>query len=231
MGLWSDERSRAEYVAQVRGRLTACFDTLASAETSRVYFPPDLVQFTGDDTYVDAGAFDGDSLESFVEAASGRFRLAVAYEPDPDNFSSLLARIGGRLAAYRSRVSARRQAVADAPGIVSFLTRQGMSSRPGANGLQVPAITLDSLLEEGIVPTYMKFDVEGFEPAALAGAKRVIGSHSPTLSVCVYHRQEHLWTLPLAIHAMNSRYCYYLRPYGFVWDEVCYAIPRAERLG
>jgi FkbM family methyltransferase len=225
MDLWADERSRAEYVGQVLARLTARFDAILPPESSRQYFPPDLVSFSGEDVYVDAGAFDGDSLESFIEAASGQFRHAVAYEPDPENFRKLSARVNVALAAHQSRLSVRQQALSDARATVSFIADQGMSSRLGSGNVQVEAITLDSLLDEGLIPTYMKFDVEGSEPSVLRGATRTISGHSPTLAVCVYHKSDHLWTLPLAIHRMNSDYAYHLRPYGFIWEEVCYATP------
>lgn len=226
MELWADDRSRIEYVGQIKARLAADFTGIYRALQNGEYFPSDLVSFGGDDVFVDAGAFDGDSLASFIEVTAGKFRLVVAYEPDPANYRKLCARLAGQLAGYQARVSARQQAVSDHSGTVPFLTDQGMSSRPGAEGLSVPAVTIDSLQDEGIEPTYMKFDVEGYEPEALAGAARTIGGLSPTLAVCVYHRQEHLWTLPLAIHALNPNYHFHLRPYGFIWDEVCYAIKR-----
>jgi FkbM family methyltransferase len=231
MDLWADERSGAEYAGQVLARLATRFDGVAPRDPGREYFPSDLVSFSGEDVFVDAGAFDGDSLESFIEAASGKFRYAVAYEPDPENYRKLRARVEGPLAVHQSRLSARRQAVSDVAGVVSFLADQGMSSRPGAEGLEVEAVALDSLLEEGIVPTYMKFDVEGFEPWALKGAAGTITRYSPTLAVCVYHKQDHLWTLPLAVHDLNPNYRYHLRPYGFIWDEVCYAIPDGSKPG
>jgi FkbM family methyltransferase len=228
MDLWADDLSRAEYVGQVLARLAARFDGIALREESGEYFPLDLVSFSGDDVFVDAGAFDGDSLEAFIEAVSGKYSYAVAYEPDPENYRKLRARIDGPLAGHQSRLSARQQAVSDGPGLVPFLADQGMSSRFGPEGVLVESVALDSLMEEEIIPTYMKFDVEGFEPLAIKGAAGTITRHSPTLAVCVYHKQDHLWSLPLAVHDLNPDYRYHLRPYGFIWDEVCYAIPRRK---
>jgi len=76
----------------------------------------------------------------------------------------------------------------------------------------------------------MKFDVEGFETQAIGGAARTIADHQPALAVCVYHKQDHLWMLPLAVHRMNPSYRFHLRPYGFIWEEVCYAIPPHRRI-
>jgi hypothetical protein len=69
-------------------------------------------------------------------------------------------------------------------------------------------------------------DIEGSEPAALRGAARTIAGHAPVLSICVYHSQDHLWSIPLQIKAMHADYRMYLRPFvPESWDLVCYAIP------
>jgi len=52
----------------------------------------------------------------------------------------------------------------------------------------------------------------------------------PAMAICVYHK-EHLWTLPLAVHDLHQDYSFYFRPYGFIWDEVRYAVPYGGRHG
>jgi hypothetical protein len=74
-------------------------------------------------------------------------------------------------------------------------------------------------------------DIEGAEPDALAGARRTITEHRPTLAICVYHVQDHLWTLPLAVADLVEDYRFVLRRYlSDCWEVVLYAIPR-ERPG
>jgi hypothetical protein len=84
---------------------------------------------------------------------------------------------------------------------------------------------LDDLLA-GSRPTYIKMDIEGAEPDALAGAQRTIRQHRPVLSICVYHTQYHLWSIPLLVHELAPDYRLFLRPHDADgWDSVCYAIP------
>ena len=86
-------------------------------------------------------------------------------------------------------------------------------------------IRLDDSLQE-LSPTLIKFDIEGFELDALAGARQVIARSRPILAVSSYHLQDHLWEVPLALASMCSHYRYFLRPHGTEgWDLVCYAIP------
>lgn len=45
-------------------------------------------------------------------------------------------------------------------------------------------------------PTFIKMDIEGAEPHALLGAKRVLRRARTILRVCAYLICEHLWTIP-----------------------------------
>lgn len=78
----------------------------------------------------------------------------------------------------------------------------------------------------GHPPTFIKMDIEGAELDALAGARRVIQKHRPILSICVYHKQDDLWRIPLFIHSLAEDYKLYLRPHDVDgWQLVCYAVP------
>ena len=92
--LWSDAESQREYVAQVAWRLQADFDALGAPLLAQQYFPPGLFSLTADEYFVDAGAYDGDTLRQFLALRGQDFRGALALEPDPENFH--------RLAAFRS---------------------------------------------------------------------------------------------------------------------------------
>jgi hypothetical protein len=69
-------------------------------------------------------------------------------------------------------------------------------------------------------------DIEGAEIDALAGARRIIEKDRPVLGICVYHRQDHLWRIPLLISSLSNDYKIFLRPYSDEgWELVCYAVP------
>ena len=84
----------------------------------------------------------------------------------------------------------------------------------------------DELLEHEH-PTFIKMDIEGAEPDALRGARATIARHRPILAVCVYHLQDHLWSIPLTLREMCGEYDFVLRPHNEEgWDLVCYGVPR-----
>ena len=91
--------------------------------------------------------------------------------------------------------------------------------------MEVECVRLDDLLARSR-PTYIKMDIEGAEPDAIQGCQRVLRENRPVLAACVYHAQDHLWTIPRAVHRIVPDYKLFLRPHmPECWDTVCYAIP------
>jgi len=89
----------------------------------------------------------------------------------------------------------------------------------------VECVPLDDLLADA-QPTFIKMDIEGAELEALEGARRIIQTDRPILSICVYHKQDDLWRIPLFIHALGEGYRLLLRPHEVDgWQLVCYAVP------
>ena len=101
-----------------------------------------------------------------------------------------------------------------------------MLSVGGSGSSVVSVVELDSALAS-FDPTFIKFDVEGFESEALMGASRLLSRTRPILAVSAYHEQSHLWSIPLLLSSLlPERYEFFLRPHGSEsWDLVCYAIP------
>lgn len=220
--LCSDQSSRDEFVAQMRWRLRADFEGLTEPLSDQ-YFQPDLVKLSDEAVFVDAGAFDGDTLARFVSYTCGKFSAAYLFEPDSENRSSIQERLNSMPADIRNRVQIFSAAVAEAEYDIPFQGGLGASSSPGAGSELVRCVRMDEALPEP--PTLIKYDIEGFELLGLLGSRRIIAEHSPTLAVCAYHIQNHLWEIPLLIHSFNKNYRFCLRSHGQIWETVWYAIP------
>lgn len=93
------------------------------------------------------------------------------------------------------------------------------------NNDDIDSVKLDSISYPGKV-SLIKMDIEGAEIDALKGARNLIKNNNPKLAICVYHRLEDLWNVPLSIMSISSDYTYYLRHHSpVIWDSVCYAVP------
>jgi len=226
-GLLADDASRAEYVANVRWRIDPEYDALPPRTGHEIYFPPDLFAVRGDEMFVDCGGFDGDTLASFLRRTPAGFCDAVVFEPDPRNFRKLAAYVETLPARTSQAVEMHQAAVGSHESVLRLETRSSTASSVSGTGeTEIPCLAIDATLGERAA-TFIKMDIEGAEPAAIEGAARQIRLHQPLLALSAYHSQEHLWQLPLQVHALHADYRYFIRHYA---DEpvdalVVYAVP------
>ncbi len=224
--LWSDDASRSEYLAQLRWRLLGEFDALYGPVPHTMYFPLELCPLTDHEVFVDCGAYDGDSIRSFLAQPKKSFQRIHSFEPDPANFEKLEKEV--LLRPERESITLQRAAVGAHTGTVTFSGDGNEASSVGKGDMVVNCVALDEALSD-TQPTYIKMDIEGAELDALNGARKIIQRHSPVLAVCTYHVQDHLWKIPLLIQSINPNYSFFLRPHLVEgWDLVCYAIPKSR---
>jgi FkbM family methyltransferase len=223
----AEEESRRQFVAHVEFRLTANYEILP-AKSHPAYFPPDLIaELPADCTFVDCGAYDGDTIRQFLSHQQGRFGKIIAFEPDRQNYESLSAYVRTLEAEVSSRIHLYHGAVGDHSGEIAFNETGDMSAAVSAEGGgKVALFALDDVLPSNHAKTYVKLDVEGFETQALAGGSRILKAERPILAVSIYHRPEDLWKIPLSLHDLKLGYSLALRTEGDDgMDVVCYAIP------
>jgi FkbM family methyltransferase len=230
--LLSDEASRHELCDQLEWRYWLRPEFLPLPQNAgELYFPDDLVSANEEEVFVDCGAFDGDSIRSFLRRGR-RFRHLYALEPDAANRRALQNFLAQQPAVVRDGVTVLPYAVSDRDGTLSFSASGNVSSQVSAQG---DGVTLECRKLHSLPwshqPTYIKMDIEGSEPEALAGGGELLRNSMPVLAICLYHRTEHLWQIPVLIHSLAPEYALFLRRYAEdCWEQVCYAVPRHRRL-
>ncbi|MFH1878171.1 MAG: FkbM family methyltransferase [Candidatus Omnitrophota bacterium] len=202
-----DEESKNLFIRLLRFRVTLSPEDLPAREAGQ-YYPGKFWKLSKNERYVDVGAFDGDTLKDFITFTKGSFRKYIALEPDKDNFLKLCANIPVKhVMKVIPLLAGAGSAMKDA--YFSAFGRDDSSvSETGTDKIRI--VALDSL-EGSRDFTTLKIDVEGYEPEVLKGAKKCIKTGMPKLAVCVYHRPDHLWRLPLQILKYNGNYKFYLR--------------------
>lgn len=139
--------------------------------------------------FVDVGAHIGTTTVAALRRHG--FARTLSVEPEPANFELLRANVLLN-AAPAQRCALANVAVSDRPGTAELLINPGMHGKhslaagaavPGARRLAVRAVTLDALLaEHALAPAevaLVKIDVEGHEPAVLAGAPALLAAGVP----------------------------------------------------
>ena len=135
--------------------------------------------------YLDCGAYNGDTYAELVSRTGVHCAQAFLLEPDPANFSQLVAALGER----RPEVVCSPLAAAQTYGIPTF-SSAGTSSAIGASGdVHIAAVAVDELLP-GAKLDLMKIDVEGAEAQVLRGARKIIARSRPVLASSLYHNPQ-----------------------------------------
>lgn len=213
--LWNDDASTEVFRQQLSWRLRGEFSQIGLPAPDQ-YFPRDIITRCTDEAFVDGGAFNGDTLR----ALPWPFRLAWAIEPDPNNLKELKAMIPNQVVICET-------ALGETTGRTRFNAAGTMASACSVIGdAEVDVSTLNDLLE-GESPTFLKLDIEGAELEALRGAREVLLRSQPVVAICVYHRPDDLWAIPLYIKELMPEHKFALRIHAHDGFElVFYAIPQ-----
>ncbi len=228
--LWADTRSREIYRSQLLYRMTGDHHVLPDPISGCQYLPKDVPLLPDPYRFVDIGAFDGDTLAALKQQRV-RLESVAAFEPDMRNFQALVKRVHTQ-GPFAPQTFLFPCGVGRACALTDF-SGGGLESSKAVgggqiygNGLKVPIVSLDDILV-GFRPNYIKFDVEGFEEAALCGLRKTIEKERPMLAVSAYHRPEDLFSLPLLLSSWNYPADYYLRMHmEHAFDTVLYTVPR-----
>lgn len=228
--LLADAQSKKVFEDIIRYKLSGKIEYLIDAETS----PEEKFEILNigiEETYVDLGAYDGDTVIEFLNETTMQFKKIYAVEPDSRSFRKMKRRL---YMIGSSLIEAYNCGAWNEDTTVIFSLRRGRGSTSGpkkgeqlnpARFREVKMIKVDSMLH-GEKASYIKIDVEGAEENAILGAKETIVNFSPKLNIALYHRNEDMYKIPLLINSINKKYKLYMRhnPYIPDWDTNLLAV-------
>ena len=195
-------------------------ETLKKITTDKKEAFENILKLGNHESYLDLGAYRGDTVEEFLHYCGGEYSDITALEPDSRTFK--------KLEAYLENVensTAYQYAVYSENKTLIFSDKAGRQSTVSEKGVEVRAVCVDSLYSDKTV-TYIKTDVEGVEKEAIRGAENTLKNQKPKLNIALYHRSEDIFSIPLQIAEINSGYKFHIRrhPYIPCWDMNLYCV-------
>lgn len=168
---------------------------------------PGLLKFSENETFVEVGAFIGDTTLRFLNICKNKYEMIVGIEPDPDNY-----RILKNEYEKIERATALQYAAGNETKLVKFLSNRSESGAVSANGdIEIQQIRLDEL-PEARKASFIKVSTNGVERLALMGAEDIIRKNKPRLSY--YCGRQKIWMIPEFLKSLVPEYKFYIRHYG-----------------
>lgn len=175
-----------------------------------------------DEVYVDVGAADGDTLVKFRDSCQNAFKRIEAFEPTLLQFGRLQQRAGAD-----PRIQLHNVAVGSTSGSVKFFENEAnpfgsnaltVSNNPSVR--EVPCVQLDEVVD---ACTLIKMDVEGFETEVIKGARRLVASSKPDMTITCYHYPQDLIEILDTVEAIHAYKFVALRHFGpSLYDSILF---------
>lgn len=189
------------------------------------YFVKDIVQPEENEVFVDAGAFIGDTIQSFINIAKRKkvsYKI-IAFEPDDKN-ERLLKKFFGK----RKNIVIIKKGLSNEEKILMFeqnkADRSHLTDNISKATTRIQVVNMDAI-PECKNATWIKMDIEGAELDALHGAEEIIRRNHPKLTICIYHSDEDMIRIAEYIHELVPEYKLFVRHHSrFEWETVLYAV-------
>lgn len=191
------------------------------------YFNNDVLSLSQNEVYVDVGAYDGDTVETFVQACNKnqvKYKHIYAFEPDPQCYRSLV-----KNTAAHKNISCHQLGLGSQSGVLRFMSsnnavhdQAGSISKTG--DIEIQVVTLDDFIKHEEV-SFIKMDPGGnIIPDVIKGAVNTIAKYKPKLALGAYHSLEAIYEIPLLVKSICPDYKLYLRHNTFhLSDTALYA--------
>ena len=185
------------------------------------YFEEEYYNYIGEnETFIDCGAYTGDTVEAFIRCVRNKYSKIYAFEPDTGLFEILSNKVKKKKYA---NIELYKCATGKEEGELKFNQIGTAGSAISEKGnVNVVVRCLDNLISDKV--SWIKMDIEGAERETLQGAERIIKKYKPKLAVCIYHKCEDMFELPIYLHMLVPEYKFKIRHHSnALEDMVLYA--------
>lgn len=212
-------KSKEIYANIIRFIFSGDLKFLISATTDKEEIFNDFLKLTDTETYLDLGAYRGDTAQEFLNYTDNKYCKIIAAEPDLKNSKKMAEKL-----SHLENFTIINKAISNKSGVINFSSSAGRNSSVNANGKETECTCVDDICKN-IPITYLKADIEGEEINMLYGAEKTIKRFKPKLNIALYHRSSDIFEIPILVNKLNPDYKLEIRhhPYIPYWDTNLYA--------
>lgn len=231
--LLADEKSKQLFIEDINWKITGD-STRPAKQTEPLsvleWFMFDKLDWNRKYTYVDVGAYTGDTVIRFMMASGGVYNKIVAIEPDEINRTHMQSIMSDlrlndkKKYIYEGVWKEKNELIFYSSGRDTYESSNFTESvdkilpehrvRKDDIGIEMrlPVNSLDNMLKEMEHEELMiKIDAQGSEFEALLGASHLIAEHKPILILEFATNSQHIGDMIPFINHLNKDYQFYLR--------------------
>ena len=175
----------------------------------------------GREIFVDVGAYNGDTIEKFIDICNNKYEMIYAFEPEERLYKEIVNKNFKNIQIYNFCLYNKKGEIKfklyDSIGN-EFISSTAVENELGTE-VTLKTNTLDNVLMDRPV-TMIKMDIEGSELCALKGSKKTIQKYKPKLAIYVSHKKEDLIDIIQYIKSIVPEYKLYLKHHSYVQEDI-----------
>ena len=217
--LLEDSKSKEIFIKILNFKTTFDLDFMEGFTNNfdEQYFDKDLIPNIKNISFVDGGAYIGDTLPQIIENFPDYKKI---YCIEPNDLHIKIAK--KNFDSYENI-----EFINCGLGNKKLENNEAQDSQDNCeHDYQAINInTIDNLIKEKV--DFIKLDIEGAEQDTIEGVKQTILKHHPILAICIYHKAEDWYKVPKLVLDIRNDYKVYIRHYmEGIYETVMYFIPR-----
>lgn len=219
-----DELSRETLLAFLKGRVSGDQTYFTDIMVGNQYYPEDIIAFGEDETMVELGSNDGQTLLEFLNKVGRKYKRIYCFEPD----ETCIAQLKEIERRESGEIHIIEKGAWDHEDTLWFhndpeFGASGITQNEGKADCSVSVDSVDNQVKGPV--TYMKMDIEGSELKALQGAEKTITQYKPKLAVCIYHNPQDFLEITEYLKRIVPEYRFYIRHHNWgATETVLYAL-------
>ncbi|MBO6218725.1 MAG: FkbM family methyltransferase [Treponema sp.] len=205
-----DQTSKDIYANMLRCRLNGEYPDCDLITKDQYFCWADFTNKNTGSSFVDCGAYVGDSIERYIWYKDGVVNKIWGFEPDPNNYNAMQKRIERlkeewNLSDEKINLLPYGVSSESSKGVVQeYSNNNGLGSKIMQGniegGKEIKIVALDDVINEKI--DFLKADIESYELKMLLGAEKTIKKYQPCVAVCIYHNSTDFYSIPLLLKRM-----------------------------
>jgi FkbM family methyltransferase len=215
--LFEDELSRETFIAAINTKISKDLRFINPfVRLDHLYFATSEFPFSNNETLLDIGGFNGDTIKDFHQITKGKYNEIISLEPLPKIYHQLLNTIESL--GITEKCTPLQIGAWHEKALLSFSnTDMDIDSKIliGAEDT-IDVDTIDSILKKlGVSVSLIKMDINGAEFNALMGAEKTMQVDKPNIAVKM-HVKEDFYRIPILLKKIAPEMKVYLRQRNYM---------------